>query len=229
MKIIFFIIFLLFVLSVKTFTIYLVPYNLSAPCNGNQSCDGTSSKPFDDIGYAFQYAASSCNCASLVFNLISTPNVPNNVFYFNGSTMTPFAPFDSFYGSLSFFHLINFINFQGNITIQGIANDLTTSLNAIIWLRSDNLVFNIQQSISFLNITIIGIDMNVGTILQSNPCSALPNPSACSCLNSTNYNDSILYNSNSICSINQNNIPMAKANAFLGFIQLGFFLFYFFK
>ena len=66
--------------------------------------------------------------------------------------------------------------------------------------------------------------MNVGTILQSKPCSALPNPSMCSCLNSANYNDSILYNSSSICSIDQNHIPLGNLTALLGFIQLGLFL-----
>ena len=98
MKIVFLIIFLPFILWVEAFTIYIVSYASLTPCNGNQNCDGTSSKPFDDIGYAFLYGASSCNCTSLTFNLISTPNAPNNVFYFNGSTTNHFSPFDSFTG-----------------------------------------------------------------------------------------------------------------------------------
>ena len=68
--------------------------------------------------------------------------------------------------------------------------------------------------------------MNVGTILQSKSCSDLPNPSLCSCLNSTIYTDSILYNSSSICSIDQNHIPLGNLNALLGFIQLGLFFIY---
>ena len=97
-KIIFFFIFLSYIFSAGIITIYIVPYNPLTPCNGNQNCDGTFSKPFDDIGYAFQYGVSSCNCDSLIFYLISTPNAPNKVFYFNGSATSPFSPFDSFKG-----------------------------------------------------------------------------------------------------------------------------------
>ena len=93
------IIFLPLVFFTEAINIYISPYDPTSPCNGAQNCDGTSVKPFDDIGFAFQHGASSCNCPELTFNLITDPNAPNNRFFFNGSTTVPFSPFESFTGS----------------------------------------------------------------------------------------------------------------------------------
>jgi hypothetical protein len=90
-------------------------------------------------------------------------------------------------------------------------------------LRSDNLIIKTQQSLTFRNITIIGLDMSVSNILAAHGqnCSVLPNPSACSCQTQFpyTYNEPSLYNSKSLCYINQPTVS-ANLNAFLGFIQL---------
>ena len=120
-----------------------------------------------------------------------------------------------------------FKQFLGNITIQGLLKDLSTSYNAKIWLKSDNLVIKAQQSLSIQNVTIIGLDMTVANILSSNNnnCSALPNPSECSCLSQSPYtfNEPSLYNSSSLCYIKKSSVP-ANLNVFLGFIQIGLLL-----
>ena len=88
--------------------------------------------------------------------------------------------------------------------------------NAKIWLKTDNIIFQTQGSLSLINLTIVGIDMHIESVI----CQNRPNNSTCSCLNSTSYNDSILYVTNSVCSIQKSTIN-AQPNVFAGFIKIG--------
>lgn len=75
-----------------------------------------------------------------------------------------------------------------------------------------------------MNVTLIGLDMIVANILSSNNnnCSALPNPSECSCLSQSPYtfDEPSIYDKSSLCYIKKSSVPV-NLNVFLGFIQIG--------
>lgn len=91
---------------------------------------------------------------------------------------------------------------------------------AIIWLKTDNFLFEVQGNLTFENITIFGGDMHI----KPNDCPKTPNPNICSCISDlSTLNVQALYDSSSICSINQ---PIVQDNSevYSGFIVLGFLI-----
>lgn len=91
---------------------------------------------------------------------------------------------------------------------------------AIIWLKTDNFLFEVQGSLTFENITIFGGDMHI----QSHDCPNTPTPNLCSCISDfSTLNVQALYDSSSVCSINK---PIVQDNSqvYPGFIVLGFLI-----